>query len=112
MEDWVASPWNTASPTGHNANKPKLKPELERRAAREGNESIRQAGVGGECKGRIGVGHLLCHMPVNSFKLSASHSHNLLNQNTRRRSLDRATLYLRASYLSEIEFRRPEKPRR
>ncbi len=28
----------------------------------ERNESIRQAEVGGECKGRIGVGHLSCHV--------------------------------------------------
>jgi hypothetical protein len=36
-----------------------------------------QSRVDGEYKGRIGVGHL---SPVNTFELSASHSHNLLNR--------------------------------
>jgi hypothetical protein len=100
MEDWVASPWNRASPTGHNANKSTLesKPELERRAARERNVSIRQTGlvtgVGDECKGRIGVGHLSCHMPVNMFKLSASHSHNLVNQKDPTKDLGQRRHYI------------------
>src|SRR5258708_13454547 len=99
MGDWVAALWNRASPTGHNANKPTLesKPELERRATRERNVSMRQAGGGGECKGRIGVGpSVVSHMPVNTFKLSASHSHNLLNQKHSTKELGQGDIILKS----------------